>query len=368
MKQSTGQSAIYKLLEGLSKKQLIDFITEYAEQDSRFENIINVRFGVPEYDIELAKVKRKINHVMDGVSDWNTHDSWGHVHIDTSDIINEVYERLRQGHVRLAFAELMLLYRKLIENFEYQGECELADEAENCIRIMAEIADNAVLADDKDYIFKQCLELAALEDGKNYGADYEDKLLGISVKFITHENFAELDKSLNYYESFNWRSEPFKLIRLEIIKKLQGDIAADSFITENLNIPKFREIAYEKAIFNREFEQGIQLCLEALSTYEQRYGISPWWYKLYSVYEMEADKAKMAEVAKEILLQGDLDYYGILKSLLTKNEIWDSSYPELLEQCKAKLNYQNYMVILEKENEHALLLEQVESHSDQIYR
>ena len=366
MKQDTEQ-AITKLIEGLSKEQLIEFLVEYAERDSKLVNAINVRFGVPEYKAELAKIDRKIAHVLNGVSDWDTHDSWGHVHIDTSDIVYEVYERVEQGHIRLAFAELELLYRKMLENFEYQGECEIADKAEDCLRIMAEIAGKAALTEDKDYIFKQCIELSELEDGKDYGADYEDKLLSISSKFVTVDNLSELDVALAQYESHSWRAESFKLIRLEIIRKLQGDSHADSFIADNLEFPKIREIAYDKAINGSDFEHGAHLCLDALATYEHRFDISPWWYKLYSAYEMMADKAKMSETARNILFQGDLKYYDILKSLLTEQGVWISSYLNILEECKATLHYSSYMIILEKESEYALLLGQVEAHSDQIY-
>jgi len=139
--------------------------------------------------------------------------------------------------VKLAFAELELLYRKLIENFEYQEECEIADEADDCLRIMSDIADKAILPEDKEYIFNQCIELAELDDGKDYGADYEDKLLRISAKFAALENISQLEAALEQCESFQWRAEEFKLIRLEIIRKIEGDASADNFIAANLEFP-----------------------------------------------------------------------------------------------------------------------------------
>ena len=57
---------------------------------------------------------------------------------------------------------------------------------------MYKIADKAVLTEDKDYIYMKCIELSKLEDGKDYGADYEDKLLEIAEKFVTPENRANL--------------------------------------------------------------------------------------------------------------------------------------------------------------------------------
>ena len=66
------------------------------------------------------------------------------------------------------------------------------------------------MADDKEYIFKHCIELSELDDGKNYGAVYEDKLLAVAAKFVTKENCAELEQALASFDA-EWRAEEFKL-------------------------------------------------------------------------------------------------------------------------------------------------------------
>ena len=210
-----------QLLEGINRDKLLEFLLEYAEHDARFANAVNVRFSEPVFSDELDKIKNEIDHALSGVSDYRTHDSWGNANFYTGDIIEEIWERTSQGHVRLAFAETEILYRKLLELFEYQGECEISDEAECCILIMSDISDKAMSTDDKEYIFQRCIELAALEDAKNYGADYEDKLLKIAVKFVTAENRAELEQALASYENGR-REEEFKLIRLELIRTFES--------------------------------------------------------------------------------------------------------------------------------------------------
>ena len=356
-----------KLIKGLSKEQLIEFIIDYAKQDDKIINAINICFDTFEHKSELIKIEKKIDKALNGISDWDNHDSWGHAIFNTNDITHEIYKRISQGHIRLAFDEIALLYCKLLENFEYQGECEIADEAEKCIDIMNEIADKAIISEDKDYIFKKCIELAELEDGEDYGADYKAALLNISAKFVTNDNLSELEPILAGYEASHRRTAPFKLIRLGIIKRLQGDRLADKFIADNLEFEVIREIAYDKAIKNGDFEQGAKLCIDAIPMYKYHFSISPWWNGLYNIYEMTADKAKMIQTAKEILLQGDLKYYDILKSLLIEQNLWDSSYKELLKEFKEKMQYKKYMVILEKEYEYDLLLEQVKANLEQIY-
>jgi hypothetical protein len=175
------------ILGRIDKETLVDFLVEYARYDAKFVNAVQVRFRKPVFEEELNKINDKINYALKEVSDYRTHDRWGNASFDVSDIEIEIRERAEQGHFKLAFAEVELLYRKLLENLEYQGECEISDEAECCLDIMSEIAGKAILEDDKEYICKKCTELSALDEGKNYGVNHEDKLLGISAKLVTTE-------------------------------------------------------------------------------------------------------------------------------------------------------------------------------------
>jgi hypothetical protein len=364
---------IADILGRIRKETLVDFLVEYAGHDSKFVNALNVRFRKPEFEDELNKIDDEINHALEGVSDYRTHDSWGYVSFDVGDIRAEIMKRAEQGHIRLAFAETELLYRRMLENFEYQGECEISDEAEICLDIMSDIADKAISEEDKGYIFKKCIELSELDDGKDYGADYEDKLLGISAKFVTSENRRELEDSLSRFDSNCWREEKFIMIRLEIIRKIDGEDAADTFVNNNIRFPKVREIAFDKVMRSHNFEDAERLCLEALSddalsNKNHHHGMSPWLYRLYSVHETADNADKMTESAQEILLSGDIEYYDKVKSLLIAQSAWEKSYPELLIQCKLKLHSSQYMKILAKENEYALLLEEVKNHTEQIYQ
>jgi hypothetical protein len=206
-----------------------------------------------------------------------------------------------------------------------------------------------------------------LEDGKDYGADYEDKLLRIAAKFVTPENLEELEEALECFGPECWRYEEFNLIRLEIIRRIKGEGAADVFVAENLRFPKIREIAFDKAILCGNYTEGERLCIDALSEDKHRYGISPWLYKLHSLYEMTGNTVKIVETAEEILLEGDLRYYDKLKSLLLKQATWEKAYSKLLRKCEIKLHYSQYMEILAKEKENDLLLEQVKKHAEEIY-
>ena len=361
-----------ELLQKLSKEKIIDFLVEYGKGDSDFANAVNVRFGKTEFSKELNKMEHFIDIALSGADDYRYRGRWGYLNFDTSQIDKEIAERVKQGHIRLAFAECSLLYRKYLEVFEYQEECEISMDAESTLELMADIAKKATTTEDREYIFNECLALCDVDDGKDYGAEYEDKLLMIASKFVTKENAAELIAVVERYDT-GWRADEFKLIHLAIAKKVNGKKAANAFIEENLQYDKIREVAYENAVKTSDYNRAEELCIGGIPDSEDEqmryhHRISPWLYRLYSVYETVKGVEKMTETAERILLCGDLKYYDVLKSLLKKQKLWEVRYSDLLAKCEKLLNYLSYAELLAKEKEHTLLFELAKNHNGLVYK
>jgi hypothetical protein len=354
------------LLKEAKPEDLFDFLEEYAERDAKFENALRVRFSEPDFQVELDKMSAMIDDALEDVSDQHYYGRWGSVNINTAEILIEIKQREKQGKIRLAFAELETLYRKLLEVFEYQDECEISDEAEYCLNLMSDVAKKATDVSDKEYIYEHCIDLAYVEDGKNYGADYEEQLLGISAHFVTRENRTKLDDALTEFETGRYEEE-IKLIHLEMTRRLEGNNAAKAFIEENLKFPKIRGIAYEKAVSKQNYTEAERLCLDALSTYTGR-DVLPWLNNLFTVYEHMNKPDKQAETAERLLLLGEVKHYEILKTLLVDSNRWEDEYHSLLQKCSTQLYYSVYMSILNKENEFELLLEQLRLHPEQVYK
>ena len=310
------EQEFYELLLGIDPDELLDFLAEYARRDSNFEDALRVRF--------------------------------------------EIEQRAKQGHVLLAFKSLETMYRKLLEAFEEQEECEIADEVEDCLHQMTDVTDQATDPADQAYIFECCIALAALEDGKDYGADYEDQLLSISAKFVTPDNLLMLEEAITLYED-EWSAEGFALIRLTIIRRLEDEQTADDFIAANLKHEKIREIAYELALQRQALMQAERLCQDAAS------GDLVWLHRLFAVQELMRDSNKMIDTARRIVLRGNLKYYDKLKALLQEHGEWEAAYPTLLEDCARQLGYIDYMKILRDEREFDLLFEQLQVHPEEVY-
>ncbi|GHU79789.1 hypothetical protein AGMMS49992_32180 [Clostridia bacterium] len=352
------------LLDNITDKQLRDFVTEYAQRNSDFADTLAVRFADPDFDAEVKKIESITACALYGANDYRHRGDWGHIVFDLRKIDDEIEQRTNQGQYRLAFAQAAAAYTKLLEVYEYQEECEISDEAESYINVMTEIAEMVKESSDGEYILNRCIELANDDTARDYGADYQDKFLLIGARFVTVENRETFDSAIAQHSS-GWRGGVFALIELTVIKRLDGESAAKAFIKENLQFDEIRKIAYNDAMSCNDYENAAQLCLTAP---ENHYWQAPnWKIMLYNTYEAAGNTKAMAETAESMVLSGNLDYYDKLKSIHKKLGDWDAAYPNILVQCKTHISSSLYMQVLSKENEFALLLEQVQSNPHNVY-
>jgi len=358
-----------ELLDGLSKDQLIEFMLEYASAHGEFANEIELMFAQLDSVKELSKIEHMIEMYLGDIEDYDyPRSSWGHIEVNTGSIWHEIETRTKQGHFTLAFKGVKALYLKLLTLCEYQGECEVSMEAESCLNTMSDIANQVELESDKKLIFESCLELLDNDDGKDYGVSYETELLEIAAKFVTKDNFKEINDAINLC-ACGYIEGGLRAVQLKIIRKIKGAKAETDFIEEYLDFLEIREIAYEGAMLKKDFERAEKLCLDILVDEKKKpsYRISPWFHKLYACYEGMNDHDKLVSLAEEITFSGDATYYERLKQLQLKSSTWEAYYPTFLRKCKEELASPTYMGILAKEEELELLLAEVKKSPSYIY-
>ncbi|MDR1482633.1 MAG: hypothetical protein LBI74_08420 [Synergistaceae bacterium] len=357
-------TTIQELINNVSDKQLREFVIEYAKRDGDFSNALSVRFAVPEFEAEVTKIADMVENELEGVDDYRRRDSWGYIRIDLSKVDYEIQQRIAQGQYRLAFAQSAAAYAELLEVYEYQSECEISDEAGSFVDKMSDIAGEVTDSADQAYIYERCVELAYDDTASDYGDSYQGRFLKIAARFITQTNREEFDAAIEKF-SGDYRGEELSVIKLTTVRRLDGDSAAEQYISQNLQYDSIRKIAYDNAMSARDFAKAEQLCIDALESDTR--SAHKWRVLLYLAYEAAGERLKMAETAEALILSGDLEYYDKLKSIYAKLGGWNEFYPAMLTKCKASLRPENYMHILSKENELALLLEQVQIKPDLIY-
>ena len=228
---------------------------------------------------------------------------------------------------------------------------------------------------EAEFIFLQ-----SLKDSRNKAFDGWDEfafdLLLPTAKLATAKNvnklyavLDEFDAKLSQKEYSSWHLESDRLVRLAAITAIDGEQAADRFITDNLKYDGIRRIAICTSLDKRDFHRAERLCRDKINSTDRDYHWMREWYDmLFEVYSKSGDKDRQAELAEDLLVgKHDTKYYTILKQLLSEKGIWKTEYPSLLVKLAQNLPYNMYMSILAKEGETQRLLEQLIPHPSEVF-
>lgn len=228
---------------------------------------------------------------------------------------------------------------------------------------------------DAEFIFLQ-----SLKDSRNKAFDGWDEfaydLLLATAGLTTAKNvnklYAVLDEfeaKLSRNEYSSWHLESDRLIRLAAITTIDGEQAAEKFISDNIQYDGIRRIAICNALDKSDFHHAERLCRDKINSTDRDYHWTREWYDmLLEVYSKSGDIERQAELAEDLLIgKHDTKYYAILKQLLSEKGVWGKKYPLLLAKLAQNLPYNLYMGILSKESETQRLLEQLISHPSEVF-
>lgn len=378
---SKGQDDLTKLLNNASKEKLIEIILERTDADSKYRLKLFSKLGKPQTEEELAQIKNDIRtsvrcNTQSGYIDYNDCDS---ICDDMALALVTAKERMDDGCVLFALEAALFITHTCAalasdsDSSSGMLSMTMADALGLVKRSCCLLSQTGDAALQKTCYEKLCRE--ALHKVYDDWGEWNYELLRSAVFLITEKNVQKLNSALlelhakyerNEYMSYFKTDE--KLTRLEIIRKLEGDTAVRTFIDENLDIDKFRELAVRDDIENSNYENAEKLCLEKKESQRNTYmRPSVWWYLLYEIYEKSGNAAEQRKTAAQLLLLGDLKFYDEYKRLLSEDGTWDTEYSRFLATLKNDLPNNMYMQILDKENEFRLLFEEVKMHMETVF-
>ena len=380
---SPATADLAQLLGGLTAEKVRDIILAQAQADEKFRSDLILAMAPPDKKADMAMVREKIlrsirANTRKGFIDYAGCDA---VCDELSDCLSLSQSRLDKGHMMSAF-EITLFV--LLTGADLASSADsssgsltyvIDDSFEKLEAVCTQIAGKADAAAGKhcyDTLCRQALNRVFIG-----WSSWSYDLLKIAAMFVSEKNKSKISDTLSALRNHQpekcssaYEKTEEDLVMLKMIRILQGEKAARAFIDSRLDIDRFRELALEDDLRNGDYMNAEKLCQERIKRLEERWQSRPseWWYRLYEIHERSGDREKMAGTAKSLLLQGDLAYYKKLKAFLSENGIWEETYPLLRAELKVALPGSLYAQILELEDEHALLLEEVKRDSRYIFR
>ncbi|MCL2149151.1 MAG: hypothetical protein FWH47_07440 [Methanomassiliicoccaceae archaeon] len=151
-----------------------------------------------------------------------------------------------------------------------------------------------------------------------------------------------------------------------IIKRFDGDAAAESYMEEHLDNSDFRFAAIEAAMQREMYDRALGLCLEGEEVDSRYAGLLNRYKDLrYAVYEKKGDVPAQKALGHELLLEGGRDYYPRLKALYDGKD-WLAALEGILDGLEHGRQVGLYLDILIKEELKPRILEYCKAKTDSI--
>ncbi|HHV75109.1 MAG TPA: hypothetical protein GXX41_10830 [Thermoanaerobacterium sp.] len=337
------QFSIKEVLNNLSKEELIKIIMDITENDEALKNSLIVRYSKGSYEQELEKSKKLIDSIVKKYTGREGFVSYR----ETYSFVNDMEDILRKSRntddILLASDIAFLLLNESIRAFQYADDSngDIGLLVSETIDLIGDIVtDGSYLDDDlKDEIFNKLLTQIDNEILDEWN-DYKIDLLRLCIEFadvekLRNELIAKIKSiiAMNSGDEYKrYSNEKMLQILFEIIDTYGTDEEALEFIEKNLNYTSFRELLISKFMKEKKFNKVIELALEGEKKDKKYAGLVLKWKKIrYEAYKKLSLKEEQKKLAKELLFEGNFEYYNELKELIIgdKAEFYNNLKQEL---------------------------------------
>ncbi len=343
------QPEIEKVLDNLSKEELINIIVDITKKDNTLKNSIIFRYSKVDERQEIEKCKKFIDSI---VRKYRGRESFI-TYREVDNFIREMEELLEKvkntDNILLALDIAFLALDEGMETFQYTDDSDggIGNFVSETIYLIGETIANSKNLDinQKKEIFNKLLNKS---DSKVFDGweDYKIDMLRICAEFINVEEFRNKlrekleciinENSGDYYVEYT--NESILKILFHMINEYGTKEEAEEFIEDNLKFTYFREMLINKCVEEKNYHKVIELALEGEKQDEQYAGLVSKWKKIrYIAYKELLLKEEQEKLAKDLLFDGNFEYYKELKALVTGDK--EVFYNKLKQELK---NYNSW--------------------------
>ena len=374
--------SLRSLVEGAEKEQLTALILEHCQEDKHFQSQVLSELE-DTGDRELLSLRELIQDSIHSNSYRGYIDERGCDNIcgDLDNALDKAHRRIDRGQYECALDITLFV---LLTGVKLAGEADSSSgylsmtigtaletvgsianalaksggERTKCVQKLLDTAERSEFRGWDHWCYYLLQQGAVLADLKNEG-----------------EFYAVLDRlSDRLWEEF--KDSPYcgyadedKITRYHVIHSARGAEAAHAYLEQNLDVDELRMILVREEMENEDYANAERLCRERADAERTERWSRPsrWQYQLYEIYKGWGQREQQIDQAKKLALLGDSNFYQTAKELLIADGRWDREYPRFLSELKTARSPHEYMEILSKENETALLIEQVRLHPETVF-
>lgn len=193
-----------------------------------------------------------------------------------------------------------------------------------------------------------------------FWGNYTEDILAVLMQFCDIEILREKVKMILSHlimdENSDFNIERLSKMLFDILNEYGDKNSCESFIKENLHFDTFRELMISRCISDNDYEAVIELAIDGERLAANKWDKGIKWKKIrYNAYQTLDRKSEQIDLAKELFLEGNFDYYNDLKKLYIGKEY--EIYNELKDKLKNNTDKFNWkikemylkLIVLEKD-------------------
>ncbi len=340
-------SQLEEVLDGVTHRELKNFILERSEIDEAFSNLFLLNFMRLESgqnkDFYQGQIELALNSAMnrDGFIGWY---EMSYLEDGINPIVELAQKQFENEDYRAVFYICSALLEEMVKALQFADDSSgaLGRIIDTSYDMLREIASEDISEDIRVDLFNYCM--SAFEKKLFSGWDWHIGMLGIASEVIKNEKEADIViKCLDTIEG-QYEQEEAQVFKLAIMRIYKGKEQVLKFIKKHIANSSIRNSEIEKAFDNKEFERAIELSKDGIACDKKdKPGLVKKWYNwLLKVAEIKKDTPKIIEYARFLFIdnfRSEKDYYKILKLKVDSNK-WGDFLEELIVEISLKGRWQ----------------------------
>ena len=360
----TKQRGIEEVLSSLPKEELIKIIMAISFKDATLEKSLLVTYSKGDREEELAKCAKFMQAVVRKYAGRGGFIEYPKVGAFADEIGSLLEKAKKTEDSLLALDIIILLLHEAVEAYQYADDSygDIGGLVSDCFEVMEDLILGEQFSDSssKQKLFNRLLkdsDDAVYDDWQEYKidilrlcaevADTEALRILLKSRIMAYFNNSTTDDYRTYY------AETLLHILHRMLVVYGTDTEVLQFEEENIAYSSFRELLIERALKENNFEKVIVLAMDGEKQDKEYAGRTSKWKRIrYDAYKKLSLKTEQARLAKELLFDGNFEYYQELKALNIEDET--TFYSKLKTSLKNDQRWQAknmYVKLIEQEQD-----------------
>jgi len=307
-KPATVMEKVASLVDSMAHEELKDFILMRCTQDAALRRLFMDAYEERKGSTTHAGYAKRIRATINAHGGRGRSNGW-YAARPVSQALRPMLDKLAGYMAEDAHAQALPLATALLNELNKaldhidDSSGYLSDDLETAQAALNRISENPATESVRKELLAHAV--AALRDGRYSGWDWHTGMMDVAARLVRSEEEAEpVFQVLDMDQSSSFAYDDAARNKLELIRRLRGDAAADAYMNERLDVPDIRAEAIEEAIAQRRYDRAWQLATEGYEKDRVKLpGLAARWAQAQiRIAGLRKEKSEVERIARQQIL------------------------------------------------------------------